>query len=71
MTVQRLRRTGNSYAVTVTREEMERLGLHEGDLVGVELRKMELRPTLPPALQAAAEESWREGEAAYRYLAER
>jgi antitoxin component of MazEF toxin-antitoxin module len=71
MTLQRVRRAGNSYAITITREEMERLRLHEGDFVGVEFRKMELRPTMPPALQAAAEESWSEGEAAYRYLAER
>lgn len=71
MNLQRLRRTGNSYAVTVTREEMERLDLHEGDLVGVAIRKVEVRPTLPPDLQAAAEESWAAGEEAYRYLAGR
>jgi putative addiction module antidote len=70
MIMQKLRRTGNSYAVTIPREEVTRLGLQEGDLVGIEVRKVRAWPELSPELRAAAEESWREAEAAYRYLAE-
>jgi antitoxin component of MazEF toxin-antitoxin module len=68
--IQKIRRSGNSYVVTVPREEIERQGLREGDIVGVEFRKMELRPALTPSLRAAAERSWKRNEAAYRYLAE-
>ncbi|HEX5500966.1 MAG TPA: hypothetical protein VFW96_00005 [Thermomicrobiales bacterium] len=71
MNVQKVRRVGNSYVVTVPREEIERQGLQEGDLVGVEVRKLETWPALSPDLRAAAEESWAEHEAAYRYLAGR
>ena len=71
MITQKIRRTGNSYAVTITREEMEHLGLQEGDLVAVEVRKLETWPALSPEWREAAEESWAEDEAAYRYLAER
>jgi putative addiction module antidote len=70
MIMQKIRRAGNSYVVTIPKEEAERLGLHEGDLVGVEIRKLEVRPIMTPELQAAWERSWRRGEAAYRYLAE-
>lgn len=38
MFVSTLRRVGNSAVVTVPREEMERLGLHEGQSVTVEVR---------------------------------
>ena len=70
MNVQKIRRNGNSYAVTITREEMERLGLNEGDFVSVEVRKMDLRPVLSPELRAAMDRSWARAEGAYRYLAE-
>ena len=32
----RVRKTGNSYVVTIPREEMERLNIADGDLVGIE-----------------------------------
>ncbi|GEM_PF-2411271 len=34
-----IRKWGNSYAIRVPKPEIERLGLHEGDRVEVELRK--------------------------------
>ena len=71
MITQKLRRVGNSYVVTIPREEVERQHLQEGDLVGIEVRKMQLWPELSPELQEAAERSWAAGEVAYRYLAER
>lgn len=71
MIQQKIRRTGNSYAVTIPREEIDRLDLHEGDLVAVEVSKLESWPVLSPELRAAAEESWADGEEGYRYLAGR
>lgn len=44
MITQRLRRAGNSYVVTIPRAEVERLGIHEGDLVAVALQPVEVRP---------------------------
>ena len=35
----RVRKTGNSYFVTIPRKEMERLNIADGDLVGVEIRR--------------------------------
>lgn len=70
MIVQKIRRNGNSYVVTVPREEIERQGLRDGDLVGIEFRKLDVRPSPTPALRAAAERSWERAEAAYRHLAE-
>ena len=71
MDVQRLRKVGNSYVVTVPREEVEKQGLNEGDLVAVEVRAVEVRPALSPEVRRAFEESWRRNEAGYRYLKDR
>lgn len=71
MITQKLRRVGNSYVVTIPREEVERQNLQEGDLVGVEVRKMQFWPELSPEVREAYERTWSAHEAAYRYLAER
>ena len=71
MIVQKIRRSGNSYIVTIPREEMERQGLAEGEMVVVEVRATEIRPKLRPDLRALAEESWRKHETAYRKLADK
>lgn len=52
ITYQRVRKTGNSYAVTVSREVMDEMGIHEGDLVAVEIRPAEVRPVLSAREQA-------------------
>lgn len=70
MIQQKLRRAGNSYIVTIPREEVERLGLHEGQLLAVEVRPVEIRPALASDVQAASEASWQRNEAAYRHLAD-
>lgn len=70
MNIQKIRRAGNSYVVTIPKEEVERQGLQDGDLVGLEVRKLDPRPALTPELAAAMERSWGRAEAAYRYLAE-
>jgi antitoxin component of MazEF toxin-antitoxin module len=66
---QKLRRAGNSYVVTVPREEVERHGWTEGTILALEIR--ELRPVLPPELRELWEKSWKRNEAGYRYLADR
>lgn len=71
MITAKLRRSGNSFIVTVPREEVDRLRLVEGQLVAVEVRPMEVRPVLTDDLREAFEASWERNEAGYRYLADR
>ena len=67
---QKLRKVGNSYVVTIPKEEVERQQLREGQLLAVEVHPAEIRPVASPALRKAFEESWQCNEAGYRYLAE-
>jgi putative addiction module antidote len=67
---QKLRKVGNSYVVTIPREEVERKNLQEGQLLAVEIQPAEVRPVLSPELRKAFEESWQRNEEAYRYMAE-
>jgi antitoxin component of MazEF toxin-antitoxin module len=66
----KLRRSGNSFIVTVPRDEIERLGLKEGELVSVEVRPAEVRPILAADLRDAFEAEFERGGEALRYLAE-
>ncbi|MEA2527839.1 MAG: Antidote-toxin recognition MazE, bacterial antitoxin [Thermomicrobiales bacterium] len=68
---QQLRKVGNSFVVTIPKEEVERQGLHEGQLLGIEVTPLEVRPVLRPELREAFEASWERNEAGYRYLADR
>lgn len=70
MIQQQVRRSGNSLVVTIPKEEAERLNLHEGQLVSVEIAPLETRPVLPPELQTILEESRDEIMPALRWLAE-
>ena len=65
---QKLRKVGNSYVVTIPKEEVERQKLREGQLLAVEVQPAEIRPVPSPALREAFEESWKRNEAGYRYL---
>ncbi len=67
----KLRKSGNSYIVTVPREEVQRLELQAGQLVAVEVHPLDVRPALTPDLRAVFEASWKRNEAGYRYLAGR
>ncbi|HLH60739.1 MAG TPA: AbrB/MazE/SpoVT family DNA-binding domain-containing protein [Ktedonobacteraceae bacterium] len=67
---QKLRKVGNSYVVTIPKEEVERQNLQEGQLLAVEIQPAEVRPVLSPELRKAFEESWQHNEEAYRYMAE-
>jgi putative addiction module antidote len=67
---QKLRKVGNSYVVTIPKEEVERQNLQDGQLLSIEIRPAEIRPVMSPDLRKAFEESWQQYEQTYRYLAE-
>ena len=69
MIQQQVRRSGNSLVVTIPKEEAERLGLHEGQLVAVEVTPLETRPVLRQDLRAVLEESRAEVMPALQWLA--
>ncbi len=71
MIQQKMRKVGNSYVVTIPREEVERRGLREGQLLAVEVHPLEVRPAVSPELREVFEESWERNERGYRYLAGR
>jgi antitoxin component of MazEF toxin-antitoxin module len=68
---QQLRKVGNSYVVTVPKDEVERRGWQEGQLLAVQLSALEVRPVLGDDLREAIEERWERNEEALRYLANR
>ncbi len=70
MVMSKLRKSGNSFIVTVPRAEIERLGLKEGEMVSLEVRPIEVRPILAADLREAFEIEVCEGRDALRYLAE-
>ena len=51
-----IRKSGNSFVITVPREEMQRVGVKPGDHVLVEIRPVDIRPRLTPELQRVADE---------------
>ena len=71
MIAQQLRKVGNSYVVTVPKEEVERRGWQEGQLLALQLTPLEVRPVLGEDLRQAIEERWERNEEALRYLADR
>ncbi len=75
MITQKVRKIGNSYSVTIPREEMERQHITVGDYVSVEVRRVELetrvRPILSPVFQADFAAIREELDADLRYLADR
>ena len=70
MIQQQLRKVGNSFVVTIPKDEVERLGLKEGQFLSLDITPMEIRPVLKPELRAAIMETWDEDLEAYRYLAD-
>ena len=60
MITQQLRKVGNSYVVTVPKEEVERRGWQEGQLLAVQLTELEVRPVLGDDLREAIDERWDE-----------
>jgi hypothetical protein len=70
MIQQPLRRVGDNFVVTIPREEIERYGLREGQLLGLYLVPLEGRPAIRPELRAALDRSWEQSADVYRELAE-
>jgi antitoxin component of MazEF toxin-antitoxin module len=50
-------RSGNSLVVSISKEEVDRQGIQEGDLVQVYVQKMELRPAVRPEVKAAIKQA--------------
>jgi antitoxin component of MazEF toxin-antitoxin module len=71
MFVQQIRKSGNSLVVTIPKDEVERLGLVEGDFVRVNVELLELRPALPADLQKALDRSWEWLRPGLEYLKDR
>jgi antitoxin component of MazEF toxin-antitoxin module len=71
MIVQQLRKVGNSFVVTIPKDEVERHGWAEGQHLAVELTEIEQRPVLRPELSEILEKNWDRNEPALRYLANR
>jgi antitoxin component of MazEF toxin-antitoxin module len=63
-----LRRNGNSVVVTIPRDELERAGLKEGDMVEVQIRPVDIRPRLTPSLEASLKIELEHGREALEYL---
>jgi putative addiction module antidote len=70
MVTGKIRRVGNSCVVTIPHEDMKRLGLSEGDLIGFEPRRVEIRTAMSPQVRVAYEQVWAEHQEGLRYLAE-
>lgn len=68
---QQIRKTGNSYVVTIPRAEMERLRLREGDTVSLDVTPMELKPKLRDDLAAILESDHEAISHVMRYLADK
>lgn len=71
MIVQQLRKSGNSYVVTIPKDEVERNGWQEGQMLAVEVTEVEMTPKLPADLEAIFEANWERNLPAVRYLADR
>ncbi|HLL79896.1 MAG TPA: hypothetical protein VKT25_10375 [Ktedonobacteraceae bacterium] len=67
---QKIRKVSNRYVIIIPQEEIDRLQLADGQLVSLEIRAAEIEPATSPDLLNAFEESWRQNEQTYRYLAE-
>jgi antitoxin component of MazEF toxin-antitoxin module len=67
---QKLLKVGDSYVVTIPKEEVERLNLREGQLLAIEIHPSEIDSVISIDVGMAFEESWQRNEPGYRYLAE-
>lgn len=50
MITQQIRKSGNSYIVTIPKDEVDRLGLREGQVIALDITPMEVKPVLSPEL---------------------
>jgi len=70
MLLQKVRKAGNSYVVTIPREVMESQKLQEGDTVALEVRKVDYTVQMDPAIREAFERSMKLYKEDYDYLGE-
>lgn len=68
MLIQKVRRIGNAYVVTIPKDELTRQGIADGDLVIVEVHKVTQTPQMSPEVHAAFERSWQTYTPDYDYL---
>lgn len=68
LTYQKLRKSGNSWVVTIPKEEVEQQNLQEGQLLAIQYQPAEIRTVLSDELKALVEESWKKNETGLRYL---
>lgn len=47
---QQLRKSGDSYIVTIPKDEVDRLNLREGQMIAIDVTPMELKPLLRPEI---------------------
>lgn len=71
MIQQQLRKSGNSYVVTIPKDEVQRLGLTEGQFVAIEVTPLEVHPVLKPELREALDAVWSDLEPDLIYLKDR
>ena len=66
-----LRKVGNSWVVTIPREEMEKLGITDGATVVVEVREARVivEPVIPADLRDAVERALKKTRRGLEYLA--
>jgi len=69
--LERVRKTGNSLAVTISKDEAARHDLHEGDFVEIHLNKVTMRPELPRDTRAAFDAVRKEYAEGIAYLADK
>jgi antitoxin component of MazEF toxin-antitoxin module len=68
MIQQTLRKSGNSFVVTIPKKEVERLGLEAGRPIGIYLVPLEPRPDMRPEVRRALDASWERSADLYREL---
>jgi len=66
-----VRKNGGSIVVTISREELARVGARIGDLVDVQIRPVDVTPRLTPDLEAAFEIEMANGRETLEYLGRR
>jgi antitoxin component of MazEF toxin-antitoxin module len=66
--ISRLRKNGNSVVLTIPREELDRVGAREGDMVEVQIRPVDIRPRLTPDLQEGLRIATEHSQEALEYL---
>ena len=71
MILQKTRRSGNSLAVTIPKEVVEELGLHEGDMVALEINRATVQVEMRPHVRVAFEAVMREYADGIAYLADK